>query len=176
MVRLKNIIGSLQMDREAAIREIVKTCQELGVVKPEAIQYVVATVEHETAGTFEPVEEAYWIKNADAYRRRKFKYYPYYGRGFIQLTHKYNYEKFSKIMGIDLIAYPELALEFKNSLFILVYGMMHGVFTGKKLDDYFNGSGSDFVEARRIVNGRDKAKKIALMAQNIRVEWVDEVL
>jgi len=164
------------MDRETAIRKITKKCKELGASKPEAIQYVVATVDHETAGTFKPVEEAYWVKNADAYRRRKFKYYPYYGRGFVQLTHKYNYEKFSDIMNIDLVEKPELALEFDNSLFILVYGMIHGVFTGKKLDDYFNQGGSNFIEARRIINGSDKAKKIAFMAQNIRVELVDEVL
>ena len=164
------------MDKIEAIRVITAKCKEMGVVKPEQIQYVIATVEHETAGTFKPVEEAYWVKNADAYRRRKFKYYPYYGRGFVQLTHKYNYEKFSQIMNIDLLGKPELALEFDNSLFILIYGMMHGTFTGKKLDNYFNGGGSNFIKARKIINGMDKAKKIALLAQNIRVEYVDEVL
>ena len=164
------------MDRNEAIRVITLKCRELGVLKSEQIQYVIATVEHETAGTFKPVEEAYWISNAEAYRKRKFKYYPYYGRGFVQLTHKYNYEKFSKIMNIDLVGNPELALEFDNSLFILIYGMMHGIFTGKKLDDYFNKGGSNFIKARKIINGTDKAKKIALLAQNIKVDWADEVL
>jgi predicted chitinase len=164
------------MDKIEAIRLITLKCRELGIVKPEQIQYVIATVDHETAGTFRPVEEAYWLNNAESYRRRKFKYYPYYGRGFVQLTHKRNYQKFAQIMNIDLVGNPDLALEFNNSLFILIYGMMHGTFTGKKLDDYFNGGGSDFIHARKIINGMDKAKKIAFLAQKIKVEWVDEIL
>ncbi|SFV63534.1 Carboxypeptidase [hydrothermal vent metagenome] len=164
------------MERSEAIRIITLKCREMGIHKVEQIQYVIATVEHETAGTFKPVEEAYYIPNAEAYRRRKLKYYPYYGRGFVQLTHKYNYEKFSKIMNIDLVGNPALALEFDNSLFILIYGMIKGTFTGKKLDDYFNKAGSNFVKARKIINGTDKAKKIAILAQNIRVDYFDEVL
>lgn len=164
------------MNKTEAIKIITLKCKEMGIIKAEQIQYVIATVEHETAGTFKPVEEAYWVKNAKKWRRRNLKYYPYYGRGFVQLTHDYNYAKFSEIMNIDLIGNPELALDFENSLFILIYGMMHGTFTDKKLDDYFNNGGSDFINARKIINGMNKAKKIALLAQTIKVDWVDEVL
>jgi len=157
------------MKKSDAIVLITSKCREMGIDRVEQIQYVIATVEHETAGTFEPVEEAYWVKNPDKWRRKNLKYYPYYGRGFVQLTHKYNYAKFSKIMGIDLVGKPELALDFDNSLFILIYGMIHGTFTGKKLDDYFNDAGSNFVKARKIINGMDKARKIALLAQYVRV-------
>lgn len=157
------------MNKKDAIRIITHKCTEMGIHKTEQIQYVIATVEHETVGTFEPVEEAYWIKNADRWRRNNLKYYPYYGRGFVQLTHKSNYKKFSEIMGIDLVGSPELALDFDNSLFILIYGMIHGTFTGKKLDDYFNDAGSNFIKARKIINGMDKASRIAVIAQEIRV-------
>ena len=47
---------------------------------------VLATVEWETNKTFQPVREAYWL-NED-WRRAHLKYYPYYGRGFVQLTWK----------------------------------------------------------------------------------------
>ena len=34
--------------------------------------------------------------------------------------------------------------------------MINGNFTGKKLQDYFNGQKSDWYNARKIVNGNDK--------------------
>ena len=38
---------------------------------------------------------------------------------------------------------------------------------GKKLSDYINGSRVDFVDARRIINGMDRAQLIASYAR----EW-----
>ena len=150
------------------MQKIIDECAKQGVTKPEQIQYVLATVKHETNGTFKPIKEAYWL--SEEWRKKNLYYYPYYGRGFVQITHKENYKKFGKLLKIDLIKNPDLALEFDNALFILVYGMKHGVFTSKKLDDYFNESGSDFIGARKIINGTDKAKKIALYAQEMRLE------
>ena len=46
---------------------------------------------------------------------------------------------------------------------ILSIGMQKGLFTGKKLSDYRKkGGGYDFVGARAIVNGKDKANEPAL--------------
>jgi predicted chitinase len=39
------------------------------------------------------------------------EYGPFYGRGFIQLTHKENYQAMSKVLGQDLFGNPELALQ-----------------------------------------------------------------
>ena len=44
---------------------------------------------------------------------------------------------------------------------ILFYGMIEGWFTGKKLADYFGGGRYAAVNARRIINGTDKAATIA---------------
>ena len=44
---------------------------------------------------------------------------------------------------------------------IMVYGCVEGWFTGKKLSDYFNETTSDWVNARRIVNGTDRSHEIA---------------
>jgi len=68
-----------------------------------------------------------------------------------------------------MVKEPDLALEFDNALFILIHGMIEGSFTGKKLGDYFGDFGSDFVGARRIINGKDKAEKIALLAQKFKI-------
>lgn len=155
------------MTRQETIDAIIKECYKQDIKKPEAIQYVLATVQHETNDTFKPVKEAYWL--SEKWRKRNLRYYPYYGRGFVQITWKKNYKKFGDIMGIDLVKNPNLALEIDNAIFILVYGMKHGIFTGKKLGDYFNGGGSNFIYARKIINGKDRAKKIAAMAQKIRL-------
>lgn len=155
------------MTRQETIDAIIKECYTQGVKKAEQIQYVLATVQHETNDTFKPVKEAYWL--SEKWRKKHLRYYPYFGRGFVQLTWKSNYEKFGKLLGVDLVKNPDLALEMDNAIFILVYGMKHGIFTGKKLDDYFGDKGSNFVKARKIINGMDKAKRIALMAQSITI-------
>jgi len=163
------------MEKEEAKLKILQACFKIGIFKAEEIQYVMATVEHETNGSFKPVSEAYWLRNADKYLRTNKntkRYYPYYGRGFSQITWKANYAKFEKILGIPLVENPELALDFDVSLEILIYGMKHGTFTGKKLSDYFNHNGSDFIGARKIINGKDKAEKIAKLAQKSRIRNV----
>jgi hypothetical protein len=140
-------------------------CAKQGLGLPDQAAYVLATVEWETAGTFKPVEEAYYLgSKADAYRQG-LRYYPYYGRGYVQLTWENNYRKYAQIMGLDLVGNPTLALEPKTALFILVHGFKTGAFTGKKLTDYINGDGADFVEARRCINGTDKAEEIAGLAE-----------
>lgn len=155
------------MNKEKTIEKIVKKCRENGILKPEQIQYVLATVEHETAGKFQPVKETFW--EDEEWRKKKLKYYPYYGRGFVQITWKANYEKFGKLLNLDLVGSPDLALESDTALSILVIGMRDGLFTGKKLGDYMNENGSNFIDARRIVNGLDKATSIAYLAQKTRV-------
>lgn len=86
----------------------------------------------------------------------------YYGRGLVQLTWKTNYERMGEIVGAALVSHPERALEPELSTRILIEGMVRGAFTGKALKDYFvPGGTSDYVGARRIINGTDKAQEIA---------------
>jgi hypothetical protein len=40
-------------------------------------------------------------------------------------------------------------------------GMTKGLFTGKKLSDYFNDKLDDWINARRIINGTDKNEFVA---------------
>ena len=61
--------------------------------------------------------------------------------------------------------YPDKVMQPDVSLFIVVHGMNNGVFTGKKLRDYISDNRWDFVGARRIVNGTDRAELIAGYAQ-----------
>lgn len=86
--------------------------------------------------------------------------YKYRGAGFVQLTGKNNYRKMSDIVNIDLVNNPDLAANFPTAAKIIVVGMMKGSFTGKKLSDYFNLSGTNWTGARRIVNA-DSGDKAA---------------
>ena len=122
--------------------------------------YILATVRHESANTFMPVKEY----GSMAYLTSK-PYFPFIGRGFIQLTHKTNYEKFGKLLGVDLFNNMELACEPETAWKILELGMTRGLFTGKKLDDYFNDEITDYVNARKIVNGLDQCGLIAHYAE-----------
>lgn len=128
--------------------------------------YVFATVFHETAHTFEPVREAYWL--SDSWRQRNLRYWPFYGRGFVQLTWLFNYERYSKITGKDLVNNPDLVMEPKLSFEILVHGMKHGVFTGRPLDRYVNDERVRYDLARYVINGRDKRNLIASYAKIFR--------
>ena len=86
------------------------------------------------------------------------------GRGYCQITGKDNYTKFSRLLGIDLIGNPDLALSKSVAAKIAVVGMRDGVFTSKQLYDYF-GVGTDWINARRIINGTDRAADIATAAK-----------
>lgn len=89
----------------------------------------------------------------------------YCGRGYVQLTWKSNYDRAGKAIGVDLVNNPDLAMIPANAARIMVDGMTEGWFTGKKLSDYLSGGKKDYVNARRIINGTDKADLIAGYAQ-----------
>jgi hypothetical protein len=85
----------------------------------------------------------------------------YAGRGYVQLTWRDNYAKAAKVVGVDLVKYPDLAMRPDIAAKIMYHGMTIGWFTGKKLSDYFKGGKSDWINARRIINGTDRAQEIA---------------
>ncbi len=150
---------TISSSRENLQSEIIRECKRQGLTLNSQIAYVLATVQHETNNTFKPVREAYWL--SEKWRQINLRYYPYYGRGYVQLTWKQNYQKYGEIMGINLAGNPDKVMEPNIALFILVDGMSKGRFTGKKLGTYVNGSKTDFVGARDVVNPGDKPVLIA---------------
>lgn len=125
------------------------------------LAYVLATAYHETAHTMQPIEEygkgkgKPYGKPAGPYGKR------FFGRGYVQLTWLANYQKAGEKLGVNLVKFPEQALKPDIAAEILFAGMEQGWFTGKKLDDYLNLLATDYVGARRIVNGTDRASLIA---------------
>ena len=152
---------SLKPDALDNIALIKAECAKQGLTLPQQVAYVLATTQHETNGTYWPVVESYWLPDPDAYNKKNHpEYYPYYGRGYTQLTWEKNYRHYGELLGIDLAGNPDLALEPSVATFIIVNGFKHGTFTGKKITDFINGVKTDFINARRCINGTDEAQKI----------------
>ncbi|WP_237053040.1 SH3 domain-containing protein [Marilutibacter chinensis] len=120
------------------------------------VAYMWATTKHEVANTYQPITEYSntHCVNYDGGCRYK-------GRGYVQLTHLYNYRKMSPITGQDLVTYPERALWPNVAYTVMSYGMHHGTFTGRKLGDYIYAGHTDYYNARRVVNGTDRASLLA---------------
>ncbi|WP_295648840.1 hypothetical protein [uncultured Haemophilus sp.] len=67
----------------------------------------------------------------------------------------------------DLVNNPELALDQKNATKIMIYGMETGMFTTKKISSYISEDSADYLNARRVINGMDKADSIAGYASKL---------
>jgi len=129
--------------------------------------YILATTWHETAFTCQPIAE---------YGKGKGKPYgvpdpqtgqTYYGRGYVQLTWKENYQRQDTKLGLGgrLVANADLALDPEIAAQILFGGMFDGDFTGKRLVDFFTVDLTDWYNARTIVNAHDQATTIAGYAE-----------
>ncbi|MGV8120449.1 MAG: glycoside hydrolase family 19 protein [Candidatus Xenobiia bacterium LiM19] len=145
--------------------ELIKRAAVLGLTLKRQWAYMMATIQWETAGTFLPVREAFWL--SEEWRKNNLRYYPFYGRGYVQLTWESNYRKYSKILNIDFVSNPDLVMQPENALQILVHGFKNGVFTGYQLEEFVNANKSDYIEARKCINGSDHATEISEIAK----EW-----
>lgn len=148
---------------------IIDECKRQGLNLPEQWAYLIATTEHETGNTWKPVKEAFW--KSETWRQQNLSYYPWYGRGYVQLTWKNNYAKYEQITGVPLTQDPNQAMSPSVALFTMVHGSQYGVFTGQNLPQYINANQVDFYHARQVINGLDKADKIATRAE----EWLPHV-
>jgi len=142
--------------------------------------YMLATTKHECANTWTPITEFGPKEYFDKYEpgttigdklgnTKPGDGYLYRGRGFVQITGRANYQRLSNKLGLGdaLVKTPDLALETANAYRLLSVGMVGGLFTGKKLADYLTATTTDYVNARRVVNGQDQAALIKGYATGI---------
>ncbi len=176
-VRMDLFLGSLKQSQVTGIEGILDEWESGHSKKDDRwLAYVLATVHHETDRTFKPIKEyggpTYYTKMYDitgdrpTLAQKNGNTMPgdgakYCGRGFVQLTWKNNYRAMSAICEVNLVENPERAMELPIATKTLFHGMMKGTFTGKKLSDYFTPEQDDWVNARRIINGLDKANAVA---------------
>jgi peptidoglycan hydrolase-like protein with peptidoglycan-binding domain/predicted chitinase len=148
------------MTRDENVELIVKTALEYGITDKRQIAYMLATTQHET-GNFRDTDEQGSQARAD--------HGDYIGRGYAQLTHRGNYQKFDDLLGLNgkLVNDPDLASrDAKLSAQVLVIGSEYGLFTGVGLPKYINSQDTDYFNARRVINGTDVADKIAGYAKD----------
>jgi len=140
------------------------------------VAYILATIKYETNNRYAPATEL----GSDALLEKLYGYdttlgqrlgntapgdaVKYKGRGYIVIAGKNNYKLIGDKLGIDLAAVPEMVLEPEIAYQILSTSMIDGSFTGKKLSDFINDEQTDYVGARKIVAGPDRAELIAAYA------------
>ena len=174
-------------------KRIIDQCNDLWIRDPKQVAYVLATAVHESDyfntmheynkgmkkiqdehGNTTLVHRSYSKPQRVVVGNRSADV-AFYGRWYIQLTLKANYEKIdthlkktgrlrqdqSIVLNPDLVTDPELAK------YIHCIGMRDGLFRGDKLSDHISNGEADYIKARNIVNSRgDRAQRIAKIALN----------
>jgi putative chitinase len=142
------------------------------------IAYMLATTWHETSFTFRPIKEVgsnKYLSKYDTGRLAKALGNTlaadgdgilYAGRGYVMITGRRNYDLFTRLLGVNLIDNPDLALKPEIASAILIIGSLKGLFTTRGLTDFIKyGSLEEFKEARRVINGTDANTMIASYAK-----------
>lgn len=161
---LRQINGELSQWQVDSVNAILQECANHAVTDAHQIAYILATCYHESR--LKPISEIGAGKGHPYGIPDPITHQTYYGRGFVQLTWKGNYQEFGNLLKIDLVNHPELALQTNYAAQILVIGMKGGLFTGVGLNKYF-GVTQDPINARKIINGLDCASLIAGYYQHI---------
>jgi hypothetical protein len=176
--------GKLSQEQVDGLNIILDTVNsdEFNVKDKRVAAYILATSFWETGRTMQAVKEktdktgeAYFFRMYDIkgsrpqVAKRLGNLYPgdgvkFAGRGQVQLTGRTNYFNMSNYLKLDLINNPDLLLDTKISARVLVYGIIEGSFTGVGINRYVTNLKTDYVNARRIINGVDKANEIANIA------------
>ncbi len=173
---------TLVQSLDALLDQIEKDNRFEDVTDPQTgrrqLAYCLATFKWETAQTMQPIDE----HGSDAYFEKRYAAGTsvgkmlgntqagdgarFHGRGFVQLTGRTNYKRAGDFLKVDLIAHPEKAKDIDLAYRIATEGMIEGWFTGKKLSNFFqNGKLPQWVDARTIINGHDKAQEIATLGR-----------
>ena len=89
---------------------------ELGIGGRLTQAAAIATVRLEVGSRFAPINEffsAHWNTYSGGPN--------YHGRGYIQLTHDYNYKTYGDLIGVNLVGNPDLALDVSISAWVLAH-------------------------------------------------------
>ncbi|MEM8591225.1 MAG: peptidoglycan-binding protein [Pseudomonadota bacterium] len=159
IAKLEGGSTTMRKKRSGAVEAILAACVKNKVNDQSHQAYILATAYHETnLGQF---MEEIWGPSAVQLtyghrlgNRGDAEGKLYKGRGFVQITGRNNYQKYSDIFGQDFISNPKLVAEPKMAAEILVRGMAEFGFTGKGLLTDMGLDGDfDWFNARSLING-----------------------
>ena len=163
--KLQRYDSKLSSEQISNARAIVTECEQY-TTNVNQLAYILSTAIGESG--LRPIKEMRDRAGTALYAiQNKYWHSGYYGRGYVQITWDYNYKKFGTQTGVDLLRNPDLALRPDIAGKIICYGMAKGAFTGKGLSNYFSSTTADWTNARRIVNGVDKASIFGDRARKI---------
>ena len=171
--------GPLKQSQVIGLEDLLASLEaDANVTDPRHAAYMLATVKHECADTWQPIIErgtpAYFDKYEPGTKlgRQLGNKVPgdgvrYKGRGYVQITGRANYARLGVLLGMGdaLVTSPLVTLDPGVAYRIMSVGMRRGAFTGRKLAHYINAEGCDYTNARRVINSLDCAQKIADYAQ-----------
>jgi len=163
---VRNRLGALSQSRVSGINTLLTACDGAPLAWAS---YMLATAWHETAKTMQPVREAYWLP--EDWRKKNLRYWPWYGRGYVQLTWEKNYQRADDELhlGGKLIDNADMAMQPDIAARIMRQGMEEGWFTGVTLKACLPSSGvathDQYVHARTIINGKDRDELVEDYAQ-----------
>lgn len=158
---IERLITDVPDEAKASARKnvpyIAKALEDEGILNANVLAYALATIQHETANTFEPIDE---FKGRKSARRLGYEGGThYFGRGFIQLTHLRNYQKIGERIGVGekLVKHPEIASQPEIAAKVLAaYFKDFGI--AKQAAD------GNFIAARTLINPDYNGETIAAIA------------
>jgi putative chitinase len=179
--------GAMTRDQVHGMEAILREWEAQQLTDLRWLAYILATAYHETAKTMQPIAEYGKGKKYDYGKKLKMGGGPgkriayetpdkiYYGRGHTQNTWYENYQRLTKAAAThgkpwDFLKDPDLLLQMEPSIWATFFAMQVGLYTGRKLSDYFNehtvgATDQLWINARKIINGLDCAEKIATYAK-----------
>ncbi len=166
-IRVPLYRNGLSQKQVEGIDAVCDAWEAYGLTDLRWLAYILATDYHETGRTMQPVKEY----GGEKYLKSK-PYYPYYGRDLCQTTWKRNYELVRDFSGIDVVNDPEKIAQLGLAAKVIVHFMNKGLYTGKKLSDYFSDEREDWVNARKIINGKDRAELVSGYAKKFYIGLV----
>ena len=144
---------------------------EYWITDNRQIAYVLSTIKWES--WFKNQKEIWW-ENRDYWKVNSETWQAYYGRWFIQITHKGNYEKYTQIIRnswrdfkdndgstlkwseIDLVNNPDIILQSNDLAAFIAMDWMKNWWPNrldkKRLDHFINDDNQDYYNARSIIN------------------------
>lgn len=154
------LLTSLDNAQKSSLERIIFEFYNNGYTDERKLAYIIATCWHESK--LRPIEEIR-AREGTELRKVQDRYWNtgYYGRGLVQITWRNNYRKVGNYIGVNLESNPQKALDTNIAAKIAVLGMMKGWFTRLSLFAFINAVITDYYNARRTVNGTDKAGLIA---------------
>lgn len=138
------------------MQPVIETCQPSEAKNPSVDEAIRRLEASWAKGKMPWVKTAYWRKDSDGLS--------WLGRGLPQVTHESNYLRAEAELDVPFSKNPDLMLDIRYAVPVMFLGMLGGWFTGERLSDYLTATKTDYVNARRIINGTESAAKVASIA------------